>query len=155
MDNSTGFELSSVANELLPKSHTPHDLEKAIITYYGIITFIFGTGLNSLVIYLTYKHRQFHTAYMLIRVIYAILDIACIWGMIPVWVLYSYIENMNETLICYFSDFSTGIFQCTMNMTAVVSFERYVLKPESSVHAKVSAQVIVRSAGLCVYVCGI
>ena len=102
-----------------------NDFEKAVIIYYGLCTLLFGTVLNILVIYLTKKHDQFHKPYMEIRAIYASLDIACIWGMIPIVIMNITIKNLPEIMTCLFSDFSTGVFQCTMNMTALIAFERY------------------------------
>ena len=102
-----------------------NDLERACFIYYGVLILLFGTVLNSLVIYLTYKHCQFHEPYMIIRAAYAGFDMAWIWGMVPIVICNVLIKDIPELLTCLFNDFSIGAFYCTVHIIALIAFERY------------------------------
>ena len=123
-------ELSTMTYEdklLSTSSRSYLHYDRISMTIYLISVLIPATFLNASVIYLTKKYHQFHTPYMYVKAICAMLDMMFGWGLVPHTIIYDHFgERISSRIVCYSSDFGIAAFCSTAQFTAVVALERYL-----------------------------
>ena len=115
---------ASTQEEELPLAF--NQTERVVATLYASLLLIIGTFLNTVVIYLTQKHKQFRKPYMYIRSVFACVDIAILWGISPLIIMNVH-WTIPSTFTCFYGDFGYGMFMAATHLTALLAIERYVL----------------------------
>ena len=95
-----------------------------ILVLYTCIAIV-STILNGSIIYMTFKVKKFHGAYMYVRAAYCGLDIVFALFCFLHYCAHFFISNIPLFVTCLSGDFRIGIFLGAPLLTSVIALERY------------------------------
>ena len=121
-------ELSTIEhNDILTSLQSYYFYDRISMTIYLMSVLIPATFLNITVIYLTKIYHQFHTPYMYVKAISAMLDMMFGWGLVPHSIIDGHFGiSFSSRFVCYSSNVGIAAFCSTAQFTAVVALERYL-----------------------------
>ena len=100
-------------------------IDKMVIFMITFSISVSALVANGIVLYLTWKYKQFHTPFMLVRAAYTTMDFitSCIGVPFSILRYLSYRDMLEIT--CYLTNIGAGVFFASAQLTAFIAIERY------------------------------